>query len=62
MAREVKFLGHIVDEQGLRPDPDKVAVVKDWPVPTCLKELRSFWLCATTSGSLSEGMHMWCSQ
>ena len=42
MAREVKFLGHIVDEQGLRPDPDKVAVVKDWPVPTCLKELRSF--------------------
>ena len=42
MAREVKFLGHIVDERGLRPDPDKVAVVKDWPVPTCLKELRSF--------------------
>ena len=42
MAREVKFLGHIVDENGLRPDPDKVAVVKQWPVPQNMKDLRSF--------------------
>ena len=32
--REVKFLGHIVGADGIRVDPAKIAVVKEWPVPT----------------------------
>jgi hypothetical protein len=28
--KEIKYLGHIVDKQGIRPDPKKV---ETWPVP-----------------------------
>ena len=39
---EVEFLGHIVSKQGIRVDPRKVEIVKNWPVPGNLSELRSF--------------------
>ncbi len=38
----VKYLGHIVFSSGVETDPEKVAVLKTWPVPKNLKELRSF--------------------
>lgn len=40
--REVEFLGHIVSRQGIATDPEKVRVVREWPVPLNLTELRSF--------------------
>ena len=42
MRREVTYLGHIIDGKGLRPDPRKVEVVKNWPRPTNIHELRGF--------------------
>ncbi|MCW4335043.1 MAG: RNase H-like domain-containing protein [Candidatus Thiodiazotropha endolucinida] len=39
---EVKFLGHIVSQKGIATCEEKVTAVKEWPVPTCLKEVRSF--------------------
>ena len=40
---EVKYLGHlVVAGEGVKPDPDKVDVVKDWPQPTTVTQLRSF--------------------
>ncbi|XP_056303592.1 uncharacterized protein LOC130215772 [Danio aesculapii] len=39
---EVKFLGHQVSAQGVSTDPDKISAVREWPVPSTLKELRSF--------------------
>lgn len=39
---EVQFLGHIVSEDGARPDPEKVKAVANWPTPTNLTEVRSF--------------------
>src|SRR6476469_3057543 len=39
---EVKFLGHIVDAEGIRPDPKKVSAVQDWPVPRNVHEIKSF--------------------
>ncbi|KAL1138334.1 hypothetical protein AAG570_008398 [Ranatra chinensis] len=39
---EVRFMGHIVSEQGTRPDPGKVQAVKELPEPTNLKGLMSF--------------------
>ena len=39
---QVKFLGHVAGRNGVAPDPDKVATVRDWPVPTCLKDLQAF--------------------
>jgi hypothetical protein len=32
-AEEIKFLGHIVNSEGIRPDPKKVEVVQKWPLP-----------------------------
>src|SRR5206468_1818466 len=37
-----KFLGLIISTQGIQKDPEKVAAVRDWPVPTTLKSLQSF--------------------
>ncbi|KAL1256562.1 hypothetical protein QQF64_012107 [Cirrhinus molitorella] len=42
LQSEVRFLGHQVSAQGVSTDPDKVSAVKQWPVPSTLKELRSF--------------------
>ncbi len=39
---EVRFLGHQVSAQGVSTDPDKISAVQEWPVPSTLKELRSF--------------------
>ena len=41
--RRVSFLGHVVSENGLEPDPEKVSAIVNWPVPTQLSDLRS-WL------------------
>ena len=39
---ELRFVGHIVGADGIRPDPDKIAAVKDWPTPHDIHELRQF--------------------
>jgi len=39
---EVPFLGHVVGREGVRTDPQKVAAVREWPVPTGVAEVRSF--------------------
>ena len=38
----VTFLGHILSANGISPNPEKVAKVKDWPVPKTPKEVHSF--------------------
>lgn len=40
--RKVKFLGHVVSEEGVAIDPEKVAVVTNWPLPQNVKDVRSF--------------------
>jgi hypothetical protein len=40
--KEVKYLGHIVDKQGIRPDPKKVEAVQTWSVPKNVYDVRSF--------------------
>lgn len=39
---KVKFLGHEVSAQGISTDPDKISAVAKWPIPSTVKELRSF--------------------
>lgn len=38
----VKYLGHVVSENGVETDPDKIKALSEWPVPTDIKTLRSF--------------------
>ena len=39
---EVRYLGHIIDKSGIRPQPDKLKAIVDMPFPQNPKELRSF--------------------
>jgi RNase H-like domain found in reverse transcriptase/Reverse transcriptase (RNA-dependent DNA polymerase)/Integrase zinc binding domain/Chromo (CHRromatin Organisation MOdifier) domain/Integrase core domain/Aspartyl protease/Eukaryotic translation initiation factor 3 subunit G len=41
-THEVKYLGHIISKDGIRVDPGKTAKLRDWPVPTSVKELQAF--------------------
>jgi len=38
----VGFLGHIISEKGVHPDPDKVSAMTEWRVPKTIKQLRGF--------------------
>ncbi|XP_039447993.1 uncharacterized protein K02A2.6-like [Culex pipiens pallens] len=39
---EVKYLGHIINQNGIRTDPGKVSAISQMPPPKNLTELRSF--------------------
>ena len=38
----MRFLGHVVSENGIAVDPAKVATVQDWPTPKNATDVRSF--------------------
>ena len=40
--QEVTYLGHIISKDGIKPDSQKIKVVKEYPVPTCVKEVCQF--------------------
>lgn len=40
--REVRYLGHVVSHRGVATDPEKTAAVRDWPIPSNVKQVRSF--------------------
>ena len=40
--REVGYLGHLVSEKGVAPNPEKIQDVLDWPKPRDVKEVRQF--------------------
>lgn len=37
--RECVFLGHLISRDGIRPPPDRVKAVQDYPIPKSAKEL-----------------------
>ncbi|GJV52909.1 putative reverse transcriptase domain-containing protein [Tanacetum coccineum] len=40
--REVLFLGHVINGNGIHVDPSKIEAVKNWKAPRTLTEVRSF--------------------
>lgn len=42
LQKEVAFLGHIVTPEGVKPNPEKISAIKNWPLPKNEKELRAF--------------------
>ena len=41
-ARKVDYLDHVISEEGVSPLPSKIEAIKQIPVPTTVKEVRSF--------------------
>lgn len=42
LRREVMYLGHLITETGVKPNPDKVKAVADYPIPSSPKEIKAF--------------------
>ncbi|XP_053690985.1 uncharacterized protein K02A2.6-like [Sabethes cyaneus] len=40
--QQIKYLGHLLDHHGIRPDPAKIEAIKLMPAPTTVSEVRSF--------------------
>lgn len=38
---EVKFMGHVISKEGLKPDPDKVTAIKNMSKPTSNSEVQT---------------------
>ncbi len=41
-ADSVKYLGHVVNQQGVQPNQDKVSAIQSYPAPHEIKSLRTF--------------------
>ena len=42
VAPEIPVLGDFVGRKGVRMDPERIVVIKQWPVPETRRELESF--------------------
>ena len=42
LQHQVIYLGFVIDQDGIKPDQKKVEAIRALPVPTCVKEVRSF--------------------
>ena len=41
LQKQVQFLGHVIDAEGVHPSPEKVQAIVDAPSPDTVTELRS---------------------
>ena len=42
VKKEIKVLGHLVNQRGVRPDPKKIKMIKAMKAPTNVKEIRAY--------------------
>jgi hypothetical protein len=40
--KEIRYLGNVISQDGIKTDPDKTKAIQNWKVPTNEKELRSY--------------------
>jgi hypothetical protein len=40
--KQIHYLGHIISEEGIVVDPEKIQAIQEWPVPRNITEVRSF--------------------
>ena len=38
----MEYLSHIVSHEGVKVDPNKIKAIKEWKVPTTIKQVRGF--------------------
>jgi hypothetical protein len=39
---EINYLSHLISQGQVAPKPQKIRAVKDWPIPTTIKEVQAF--------------------
>ncbi|KAL4032155.1 hypothetical protein IC575_005219 [Cucumis melo] len=39
---QIGYLGHFISEKGIEVDPEKIRAIREWPVPTNVREVRGF--------------------
>ena len=57
----IQYLGHIISEEGISVDPEKIEAIMNWPTPRNVTDVRSFMgLQDTTGDSLRDSpkLHM----
>lgn len=42
LKRDVAFLGHIVTPNGVKPNPEKIVAIQNFPIPKTEKQIKSF--------------------
>ena len=40
--KKISYLGHVISAAGVETDPKKIQVVKEWPVPSYVTDVRAF--------------------
>ena len=56
VGQNIKFAGHVITDQGTKPNPDTVAAIKDYPEPNNLTDLQSFMGLANQFGEYSPNL------
>ena len=41
-SKNIAFLGHVITPEGIKPNPDKIKAIQNYPMPTTAKEIKSF--------------------
>ena len=57
---KIKYLGHIIDKDGRRPDPERAASIKDMSAPDYIASLQSFLELADYYQLFISNMHDLC--
>ncbi|XP_063831609.1 uncharacterized protein LOC135080816 [Ostrinia nubilalis] len=42
LRKEVTYLGHVITNEGVKPNPDKIKAVTEFPIPESPKDVKSF--------------------
>lgn len=42
LMKEIKYLGHVINGNGVSPDPEKIIAIMNYPVPRTPKQIKSF--------------------
>ena len=54
--RTIKFLGHLIEENSIRADPDKTSAISEMEVPKTITELRWFMGMVNQLGKFSPNL------